>query len=140
MAQTPAATEGKRIVLVVDDDAAVRSSHKFSLELEGFDVRTYASPEDLLKEENLPESGCLITNYQMPTMNGLELVAKLRDHRVTIPAILVTGHSNENLRKRAASAGVPLVEKPFLGRHLVDYIRQAFEKRDGPDDGPVRDD
>jgi FixJ family two-component response regulator len=136
VAQTSAATEVKRIVLVVDDDAAVRGSHKFSLELEGFDVRTYANPEELLKEEHLPESSCLITNYQMPTMNGLELVAKLRDRRVTIPAILVTGHSNVNLRKRAAAAGVPLVEKPFLGRHLVDYIRQAFGMRDASDGNP----
>jgi FixJ family two-component response regulator len=136
MAQTPAAPDGKRIVLVVDDDAAVRGSHKFSLELEGFDVRTYASPEELLKEETLPGSSLLITNYQMPTMNGLELVAKLRDRRVTIPAILVTGHSNENLRKRAAAAGVPIVEKPFLGLHLVDYIRQEFEKRDARDGSP----
>jgi FixJ family two-component response regulator len=138
MARIPAATDGNRIVLVVDDDEAVRGSHKFSLELEGFDVRTFASPEELLKEENLPGSSLLITNYQMPTMNGLELVAKLRDRRVMIPAILVTGHSSENLRKRAAAVGVPIVEKPFLGLHLVEYIRQAFEMRDASDGDPGR--
>ncbi len=128
MNQAPGAAQGKRIVLVVDDDSAVRNSHKFSLELEGFEVRTYAGPNELLKEDKLPERGCLIVNYQMPAMNGLELVARLRDRRLlSMPVFLVTGHSSDNLRKRAAIAGVSIVEKPFLGPRLVECIRQAFD-------------
>ena len=124
MTETPAA--GKRIVLVVDDDAAVRNSHKFSLELEGFEVRAYSGPIDLLNDDNLPASSCLVVNYQMPAMNGLELVARLRDRQLSMPAILVTGHSNDSLRKRAAAVGVSIVEKPFLGARLVESIHRAF--------------
>jgi len=62
---------GKHIMLVVDDDAAVRSSLKFILEVEGFYVRVYASAEELLKEESLPDPGCLVVDYHMPGMNGL---------------------------------------------------------------------
>ena len=128
MNQVPAVAQGKHIVLVVDDDLAVRDLHKFSLELEGFEVRTYAGPNELLNEDNLPERGCLIVNYQMPAMNGLELVARLRDRwLLSMPVILVTGHSSDNLRKRAAIAGVSIVEKPFLGPRLVEFIRQAFD-------------
>jgi FixJ family two-component response regulator len=90
-------------------------------------VRSYSGPNELLNEGNLPERGCLIVNYQMPAMNGLELVAKLRDQAISIPIILVTGHSNENLRRRAAAFGVSIVEKPFLGGRLVEGIRRALD-------------
>lgn len=127
MEQSPGAKGEKHIVLVVDDDSAVRNSHKFSLELEGFDVRTYDSPNGLLAEKDVPISCCLIVNYQMPAMNGLELVARLRERGLAMPAILVTGHSSENLRKRAAAAGVSIVEKPFLGDRLIECIHRAFD-------------
>lgn len=134
MNQVP--STGKRIVLVVDDDSAVRHSHKFSLELEGFEVRTYSGPTEFLNEGDLPERGCLIVNYQMPAMNGLELVARLRDQRFSMPVLLVTGHSNDNLRKRAAAAGVIIVEKPFLGHRLVEFIRRAFDEQDKQNGSP----
>jgi FixJ family two-component response regulator len=108
---------------VVDDDAAVRNSYKFALELEGFDVRIYENPAELLVTGDIPQECCLIVNYEMPAMNGLELVATLRDRGLSIPAILVTGHSNDNLRKRAAAAGVTVLEKPSLGQRLVECIR-----------------
>ncbi|HEY7298197.1 MAG TPA: response regulator [Xanthobacteraceae bacterium] len=129
----PAVPETKRrpLVIVVDDDSAVRNSHQFWLELEGFDVRAYPGPNELLSERDLRDSGCLIVNYQMPAMNGLELVARLRDRGFKMPAILVTGHSNANLRKRAAAAGVSIVEKPFLSGQLTDCIRRTFDKHYG---------
>ena len=68
-------------VLVVDDDAAVRNSLKFALELEGLNVRLYGSGDELLTEEDLPASGCLVIDYYMPAMNGVELVRQgLRSH------------------------------------------------------------
>lgn len=127
MAQNPAGADARHIVLVVDDDPAVRSSHKFSLEVEGFEVRTYASPNELLGEASLPAGCCLIVNYQMPEMNGLELLARLRDRGLTMPTILVTGYSSDHLRKRAAAAGVTLLEKPFLGNRLIKCLRGAFD-------------
>ena len=78
------------MVLLVDDDAAVRDSLKFMLEVEGFEVRAYSSPEELLNENKLPANSCLVMDYRMPRMNGLELVAQLRDRRVLVPVILIT--------------------------------------------------
>jgi FixJ family two-component response regulator len=62
----------------------------------------------------------------MPAMNGLELVARLRDRGLGMPAILVSGHSNDNLRRRAAAAGVTILEKPFLGQRLFECIRSVL--------------
>jgi two-component system, LuxR family, response regulator FixJ len=66
----------KHVLLVLDDDFAVRESLKFLLEIEGFDVRTFASPDELLNENSLADFGCLIVDYHMPAMNGLDVVAK----------------------------------------------------------------
>jgi FixJ family two-component response regulator len=50
----------------------------------------------------------------------------LRDRGVSIPAVVITGHPNRRLRERIAAAGVPLLEKPFLGNILMDRIREAL--------------
>jgi two-component system, LuxR family, response regulator FixJ len=125
MTQLHAAVGAKPVILVVDDDSAVRSSLKFTLEVEGFEVRAYSGAHELLNDDSLPTACCLVTDYHMPAMNGLELVAQLRDRRVSIPTILVTSFPNENLRNRAATAGISIVEKPVLGSCLVDSIFDA---------------
>jgi FixJ family two-component response regulator len=124
---------GKRTILVLDDDSAVRDSLKFSLGIEGFEVHTYASAKDLLSDEGLfASSSCLIVDFHMPAMNGLEVVTKLRDRRNSMPAILITGHPDANIRECAAAAGVALIEKPFSGTSLIDCIHATIEAHSYP--------
>ena len=117
----------KQVVLVVDDDAGVRDSLKFTLEVEGFEVRAYSSAQELLNERGLPAHSCLVTDYHMPAMTGLELVDQLRDRHVSIPAILITSLADENLRNRAAVAGIAIVDKPLVGNCLLDSLRKTFD-------------
>jgi two-component system response regulator FixJ len=130
--QTRAEAKSKQVILVIDDDFAVRNSLKFTLEVEGFEVRAYSTADELLNEDSLPPSSCLVTDYYMPAMNGMELVARLRDRRILIPAILITSLPSGNLRKRAAAAGVLIVEKPLLGSDLLDAICKAFDGHANP--------
>lgn len=117
---------GGPVIVVVDDDAAVRHSLKFSLEIEGFSVRTYASPREALGAGELPGSACLIVDQNMPGMTGLALLAMLRRRGVLAPAILISAHVTPALKDEAARGGIPLVEKPFLGESLVNEIRAAI--------------
>ena len=113
-------------VLVVDDDPAVRNSLMFSLQVEGFCVRAYASGGELLSDPDLPNIGCLVIDQRMPDMSGLDLVASLRARHVALPAILTTTNPNAAVQRRAADAGVPVVEKPLLGDALSRHIRAAL--------------
>jgi two-component system, LuxR family, response regulator FixJ len=115
-------------VLVVDDDPAVRNSLQFSLQIEGFAVRAYASGRELLDDPDLPKNGCLIVDQKMPDMTGLDVVAVLRQRQIAIPAILITTNPNALLRRRAADAGIPVIEKPLLGDALSRGIREALAR------------
>ena len=59
-------------------------------------------------------------------MNGVELIAALRERKITVPAILITSHPSSELKKRTALAGVPIIEKPLFGSTLLDGIHQAM--------------
>jgi FixJ family two-component response regulator len=110
-------------VLIVDDDPAVRGSLQFCLEVEGFLVRTYASAAELLNDEHVPENGCLVIDYRLPSLNGLDLLSQLRQRRIMLPAILVTSHPSEAVRQQISAAGAVLIEKPLLNEALLECIR-----------------
>ena len=115
----------KRLIIVLDDDSAVRHSLMFLLTIEGFEVRSYASPMELLNDANLPAFHCLIVDFHMSEMDGLGVVETLRERKNCPHAILVTSHPNAAIRERAAKLGVPVVVKPFRGTELVDAIHAA---------------
>jgi two-component system response regulator FixJ len=116
------------VIVVVDDDVAVCNSLKFSLELEGFTVRTYRSGADLLRAGNFGDCDCFVVDQRMPGMSGIDLIAKLREHKIATPAILIISMPSDALSVRAATAAVPIVEKPFLSNALVDKIREACQQ------------
>jgi len=118
--------KAKPVVLVIDDDPAVRNSLKFALEIEGFSVRVYPTGAELLDEKDMPESGCLVTDYDLPGMNGLDLLARLRERNIRLPAILIMTHPSATIRKQAALAGARLIEKPLLSDSLFHGIRTAL--------------
>jgi two-component system, LuxR family, response regulator FixJ len=120
---------GVGLVAVVDDDAAVRNSLKFSLEIEGFDVIIFADGRQLLARQDLSSCDCVVVDQNLPAMNGLALIGELRRRHYNTPAILITTHPSDAIRKQAAAEGVPIVEKPLLNSLLFDAIRHAMSGR-----------
>jgi FixJ family two-component response regulator len=115
------------LVIVVDDDDAVRQSLKFALEMEGLNVRLYESGDAILADRDLPVSGCLVVDYYMPAMDGIELIDRLRHRAVRLPAILITARATEALRRRAARSGFrQVLEKPLEDGALIDSILGAL--------------
>ena len=117
------------LVIVVDDDAAVRNSLKFLLEIDGFAVRTYESAQELVREGDLSDCRCFIVDQDMPHMTGFELVAALRKEGSEVPVILISGDVTPTLKTRASHLGIPVIEKAIVGNGLIELIRTAIAKR-----------
>jgi FixJ family two-component response regulator len=114
---------GSHLVLIVDDDRAVRESLKFALELEGLEVQVCAGGNELLGHPHLMRAGCLVVDYQMPDMDGFAVLTALKARNCHVPVVLITSNPPAAIRRRAAIAGVRhIVEKPLLDSKLIESI------------------
>lgn len=116
------------MIYVVDDDYDVRTSLRFLLETEGFEVRTFRSGVALLGSSTRNRADCLVVDYKMAELDGLELALRLRRLDVSTPIILITGYPDEKIAAKARAAGVSQVLlKPNLEGNLVDCVRNVIE-------------
>ncbi len=61
-------------------------------------MQVYRTGTALLNEDDIPESGCLVIDYNLPSVNGLDLLEQLRERDVKLPAILITNHPTTAIR------------------------------------------
>ena len=117
----------KPTVFIVDDDEAVRDSLRMLIETHGWPVRDFASGTTLIESLPTAAKGCLVLDFHMPSGNGLDLLDQLRKHRITLPAILITGLGDARMARRAAKAGIlAIIEKPFSDNALLDTVERAL--------------
>ncbi|MCT4331580.1 response regulator [Paracoccus sp. YLB-12] len=120
--------DGVRTVFIVDDDPAIRSSLTRGLHLRGLDCEAFESAEAFLAAYDETRLGCLILDYGMPGMNGLELQQHLRDRGIAIPIIFITGHGGIPESVQAMKGGaIDFLEKPFRQTDLIQRIHAAME-------------
>lgn len=116
------------LVVIVDDDAAVRSALSITIDLDGYRVATCASGEALLQMDLPADGACLVIDERLPGLSGLHALGELRQRGCSLPAALITSHPSRQLRWTAARAGAPVLEKPLLGDGLINWIRSAAPK------------
>jgi two-component system response regulator FixJ len=118
-----------KIVHVIDDDAAVRDAVGLLLSTEGFQVRTYPSAPDFLRGIAAEREGCVVTDVRMPEMNGIALIAKMKENRISMPVIVLTAHADVPLAVEAMKLGATdLLEKPFEDDALLAAVDAALER------------
>jgi two-component system, LuxR family, response regulator FixJ len=124
----------QRVVHVIDDDAAVRDAVGLLLSTEGFKVHTYGSALSFLRANPAQREGCVVTDVRMPEMNGIELIAKMKEERIATPVIVLTAHADVPLAVEAMKLGaIDLLEKPFEDAALLAAIDAALERRNAED-------
>ncbi len=119
---------GKTIIHVIDDDAAIRDSLAFLLDVSGYLPVVHESATAFLSTAAVDTPACVVTDIRMPGMSGIELVRKLKSSGKTWPVILITGHGDVALAVEAMKAGaVDFIEKPFDDAALLGAIQTALE-------------
>ncbi len=114
-------------VFVVDDDEQARKSVCALVGSMGLQAEAFASAEEFLEKYAEDRPGCLITDYRLLGMNGLELHEELVRRHVWLPFIVLTGHARTALTVRAMQSGaVTLLDKPYADDDLWEAIRQAL--------------
>ncbi|MFE3838436.1 response regulator transcription factor [Pseudogemmobacter sonorensis] len=114
-------------VFVVDDDEAIRNSLSRALGIRGYSVETHGSAAEFLAAWQPGRQGCLVLDYGMPDMNGLELQRHMNEAGMPVPVIFITGHGGVRETVAAIKGGaIDFLEKPFRQSDLVERIETAF--------------
>lgn len=117
------------MVSIVDDDPLAREGIRELVESLGYKARAFVSAQDFLQSGAIAVTGCVITDLQMPGLNGLELQEGLRARGYCTPVILITAYPNEKHRSRAMNAGaIGFLSKPFEEQTLVECLTAAMKR------------
>lgn len=117
------------IVFVVDDDVSVRESLELLLRHEGLNIETFISAQEFLNRPRVSVPSCLILDFSLPGLNGLELQKRVAQDRHDMPIIFITGHGDVPITVQAMKAGaVEFLTKPFSDDVLLNAIRNAIER------------
>jgi two-component system response regulator FixJ len=118
-------------VHVIDDDEAARHSLAFLLRSAKIDVKTYESAVAFLDVASNVKTGCVITDVRMPEISGIDLLRRLRELKIGVPVIIITGHGDVPLAVEAMKIGAAdFLEKPFDDEVLLAAVRSALDKQD----------
>jgi len=121
-------TGNRPCVYIVDDDAAVRDGLEMVIETLGLDCQAFVSAEEFLKCDCYGKPGCLLLDYKLPAMNGLDLQAEINLRRIRLPIIFLTAHGNSTMTAMALEAGAfGFLTKPAQIGDLVKSIRAALQ-------------
>lgn len=114
-----------RLVLV-EDDENVRRSMTMLLRARGFKIDAYRSGAEFLMMQGQKDADCLLIDYKMPRIDGLEVMRRLRVQNDHTPAILVTGYYSNSLMQQASEAGFgQVLEKPATPDALIQAINRV---------------
>ena len=115
------------LIVVVDDDDALRTSLDDLLQSVGLRVHGFASAEACLQAQHAPETACLLLDVRLPGMNGLELQRQLGAMHWRIPIIFITAYADDAMRAHALAAGaVAVLSKPCREEDLLTAIEAAL--------------
>jgi FixJ family two-component response regulator len=116
------------IISVIDDDESFRTALVGLLRSLGYEARGFTSAVEFLNSGEEGSCDCIITDFCMRKMSGLDLIQLLTARGSTVPVIMVTGRPEPGLEARAAAGGaVCLLMKPFEDDALIGHLERALK-------------
>ena len=124
-------------ILIVDDEPNVRLNYRITLELEGYEVFEAGSAALALEELLQRSFAIAILDMRMPGMDGLQLLAKMREVGITVPAMIVTAYSDVPHAVKAMKLGaIDFLQKPLrpedLRRIVAEILKRHAPQKDHP--------
>ena len=118
------------MVYIVDDDESVRCALSRLMRSAGIESRAYESSERFLAEVRNEGYACILVDMTMPRMNGMELIARLKEKGIKIPVIALSARDDDEIRQMAKDSGVHFfLRKPVDDQALIDAINWVAKKQ-----------
>ena len=117
------------LVVIVDDDPAVRESLDSLIRSVGLATRLFGAPAELLQGALPDAPGCIILDVRLPGISGLDFQHQLARQGIALPIVFMTGHGDIPMTVRAMKAGaVDFLSKPFRDQEMLDAVTSAIER------------
>ena len=117
-----------RIISIIDDDDALRTSLENLIRSVGFRAQGFPSAEAFLSSNQVHETRCLVLDVRMPGISGPGLQRQMAVANSHIPIIFITAHEDDAVRTKALEAGaVAFLHKPFYEEELLNAIDAALK-------------
>jgi FixJ family two-component response regulator len=124
----PASARGP-IVIVIDDDVAVRTTLSSLFRSVGLRVEMFGSVRDFAQIKMPDVASCLVLDIRLPGVSGLDFQAELAEADIRIPIIFMTGHGDIPMTVKAMKAGaIDFLTKPFRDQDILDAVIKAIER------------
>ncbi len=131
MGETPGELSGVRVA-IVEDDAALRGSLAFFLQVKGCRVEVFGSAEDAGDVRKLGGFGIVISNFLLPGEDGFSLLRRVREASKNVITVLVTAHGNRDFPEETRRAGIDsFITKPFSTEELEGVLLRLTRKGRG---------
>jgi len=116
-------------VFVVDDDISVRESLELLIRKQGWHPETFTSAHEFLARPRQLAPSCLVLDFSLPGLNGLELQKRVAVELPYLPIIFLTGFGDIPMTVQAMKAGAAeFLTKPFSNESLLRAIKNAIER------------
>jgi len=120
--------ETRPVVIVIDDDASVRTAISNLLRSVGLDTKLFDSAQEFLASKLPDAPACIVSDIRLPGLSGLDLQKELARSHVDLPIILLTGHGDIPMAVQAMKAGaIEFLTKPFRDQDLLDAVHAGLE-------------
>ena len=116
----------KLVIVIADDDEAVRDSLATLLDSHGLKTLAYGTGEEFLENCDFDENICVLLDYLLPGQTGIEIIKCLSERNISAPVIMISGQMNERIKKRALKTGAfAVLDKPLNHDLLLETIEKA---------------
>ena len=127
--QDDLASATERIVFVIDDDVAMRTTLSSLFRSVGLRVELFGSAHEFAQIKMPDVASCLVLDIRLPGVSGLDFQAELAEADIRIPIIFMTGHGDIPMSVKAMKAGaIDFLTKPFRDQDMLDAVIRALER------------
>ena len=114
-------------LILIEDDENVRRSMTMMMRARGYQIDSFRSGTEFLMMRGQHGGDCLLIDYKMPRVDGLEVMRRMRALNDETPAIMITGYYSATLRDKAITAGyADILEKPAAPNAVIDAVTRLI--------------